>query len=524
MGVIAIVGPNNTGKTTLLRDVHSRCGGTPRADTAVVGALSQFVEQSASEGEAWIRSKFPTDGARIHWPAEGSPVAFPATWPPKGQGRQLLSHYAPFDARLRALRPQQLHRVDDGAKPETLLGLLYEQSASKTSIETAFGEAFPGQQVVLSPGPLLKLRIASGAWAIAGATEYERLKEYGKLPTINDQGSGTQSFVATLVLIETHPHPVLLIDEPEVSLAPPQARRLGQEIARAGSERQVFVATHSSELLRGVLETNPDLLTVIRLTRSGHATRARKLDQTEVQELWDSPLLKFTNTLDGLFHDRVVITEDDVDSRFYSWVAAGRGGDVQYLSCAGKQNLHKVARPLRAVGVDVRVIADFDLIRDKKQLTTLIEAMGGDAAEVLVPWNDAYQALTGHPVRSHVDVRAELVRYLEELPDHKGTSRSKVLKLLESTKEFAQAKDLGCSLIADEARLKPVTDRLERLASLRIHLVPNGEMESFVRDCASKNRKSLDWLNKVLEKVGNNPLHGELLSARRFVASVLADG
>lgn len=523
-GVVALVGPNNAGKTTFLRDLHSRCGGNPR-ETRVVGSTRQFSEKrGSSTAESWLRARFPTDNGRLYWPNAGASVAFTAKWPPEGTDtRSVLSHFAPFDARLFALRPQQLHAVDDGAKPESILGLLFERPTSMERISRAFADAFPGRRLVLSPGPSLKLRIQQAGSTIAGENEYEKLQRYGQLPTVNEQGSGTQSFVATLVLIETHPHPLLLIDEPEVSLAPPQARRLGQELVRTAVDRQVFLATHSSEILRGILETQPDQLTVLRLTRSNDGTHARKLDQAEVFDLWDSPLLRFTNTLDGLFHDRVVITEDDVDSRFYSWISAGSGGDVQYLSSGGKQNIYKLAKPLRAVGVDVRVIADFDLIRDENQLRKLVDTMGGNADEVLALRAQAYRALTGDETRSHAAARADLVRYLSGLANEQATSRSEVDRILDSSREFSTAKKFGCdSLAGDENRLAPVRELLAKLVSLRVHLVPSGEMESFARNCASNRTKGLDWLNRVLEEYDEDPLHDDLVSAREFVAGVLA--
>jgi len=40
---------------------------------------------------------------------------------------------------------------------------------------------------------------------------------------------------------------------------------------------------------------------VVRLTRTGDATRAAHLDAEQVAELWTDPVLRYSNVLDGLF-------------------------------------------------------------------------------------------------------------------------------------------------------------------------------------------------------------------------------
>ena len=51
---------------------------------------------------------------------------------------------------------------------------------------------------------------------------------------------------------------ILLLDEPEAFLHPPQARLLGEIIAKEKSHRaQLFVATHSSDVLQGLMNVAP---------------------------------------------------------------------------------------------------------------------------------------------------------------------------------------------------------------------------------------------------------------------------
>jgi len=59
----------------------------------------------------------------------------------------------------------------------------------------------------------------------------------------------------------------VLIDEPEAFL-PQQARLLGTMLARESPKnRQFFLATHSGDFLRGVLDANVPTVRVVRLER-----------------------------------------------------------------------------------------------------------------------------------------------------------------------------------------------------------------------------------------------------------------
>jgi hypothetical protein len=127
------------------------------------------------------------------------------------------------------------------------------------------------------------------------------------LPTLESQGDGMRSFAGVILATSVGRETVLLIDEPEAFLHPPQARLLGASLVEDRPEgRQIFVATHSGDVLRGVLDSNSCDIRVLRLTREGPFNRARLLHNDRIRELWGDPLLRHSNILDGLFHECVV--------------------------------------------------------------------------------------------------------------------------------------------------------------------------------------------------------------------------
>jgi hypothetical protein len=62
------------------------------------------------------------------------------------------------------------------------------------------------------------------------------LRDLAEVPLLHQSGDGIRSFAGTLVAATCGAHPLLLIDEPEAFLHPPQARRLSRAIARSTAE------------------------------------------------------------------------------------------------------------------------------------------------------------------------------------------------------------------------------------------------------------------------------------------------
>ena len=114
---------------------------------------------------------------------------------------------------------------------------------------------------------------------------------------------------------------VLLLDEPEAFLHPPQAKLLGEIIAQnKPTEAQLFVATHSPDVLHGLITIAPENLHVLRMQRDGNVNRVLELDKELVKEVSRDPLMMQSSVMSGGFHERVIICESYADCMFYSSV------------------------------------------------------------------------------------------------------------------------------------------------------------------------------------------------------------
>lgn len=212
-----------------------------------------------------------------------------------------------------------------------------------------------------------------------------------KLPLLQNQGDGMRSFASILLDTFTSDASITLIDEPEAFLHPPQARILGKMLAENNSEdRQLFISTHSQDFLQGLLYSNNKNITVVRINRDGNINRMNILSNDKIKELWKNPILRYSNILSGLFHEKVIVCESDYDCLFYHALMTELSEkeqksmpDILFTQCGGKHRIKDIVKALKAVDVTVVAITDFDLLNDSRTFKSIISAFGVNYQEVL---------------------------------------------------------------------------------------------------------------------------------------------
>src|SRR5438445_2785286 len=186
------------------------------------------------------------------------------------------------------------------------------------------------------------------------------LEEIRSMPLLREQGDGMRSFVGIMLVLLAASYPIVLLDEPEAFLHPPQARLLGRKIGGGTSDTQVVMATHSTDTLVGLLSSGSTDVTVVRLTRQAAINPVSVLPHDQLRQLWSDPLLASSNLLDGLFHRGVILAEGDTDARYYGAVLDHDKGDAAhelfFTHCGGKARMAMVIRALHALDVPVVAI------------------------------------------------------------------------------------------------------------------------------------------------------------------------
>lgn len=335
------------------------------------------------------------------------------------------------------------------------------------------------------------------------------MRELKKLPRLEEQGDGVRSYLGLLLHILAGVHQVLLIDEPEAFLHPPQARLLGRVLAQKAREKQAFVATHSSDVVRGALEGDA-ALTIVRITRKGDINHAAVLPDESVKKLWSDPLLRYSNLLDGLFHDAVVLCEGDADCRYYAAVLEhlpkeqadrpSRDPQLLFTHCGGKARMASVVDSLRAVSVPVVVIADFDVLREAAMLEKIVIALGAPFADFEADQKLVAAALTSDvkPLR-RTSLKDELVHRIEDLPDEViGPKDVEALRaIIKSESGWDKAKRSGKDAVPQGDASQACARLIDGLRAIGLHVVPVGELERFAPGVAGHGPS---WVASVLEQ------------------------
>ena len=344
---------------------------------------------------------------------------------------------------------------------------------------------------------------------------------------LQHQGDGMRSFAsAILYLLAPITPSVLLLDEPEAFLHPPQARLLGELIATEKRNRsQLFVATHSPDVIQGLINVAPENLRVIRMQRDEDVNRVKELNKELVKEISIDPLMKYSSVSSGVFHERVIICESDADCMFYSTVLdlpcvrGERQPDVLFVHGNGKDRMAKLAATLKALDVPVDVIADIDVLNDSTKLGAIVEALGGDPTQIKQLAESIKAGIEGEkPPLDSQQVKDAINGILDEIPTTGNVPnglRSKIDAVFRDVSPWAAVKRAGAAAIPKGQSTQQFLELQSLCAGIGLRVVPVGELEGF---CKSIGGHGPAWVQQVIQK----DLAGdaELEDAREFVREI----
>lgn len=529
-GVTAIVGPNNSGKSSFLRQIttHLRHGAQiPEWEkTFLIDSI-----KTATSSESWedLRNwlqlhtnivKGPNDGRLYaHRPGAAEVDLANLEYLERDKfvnGLQSLNDFIVFygDAwqRINGVNPVELREKFD-TPPGNPLHALQDSSdlfreLSETS-ERVFGE------------PLTMDRLSRYINLRVGIVDIEAPKidniskdyqsELSRLPLLTEQGDGMKSLIGLLVPLITATYPVVIIDEPEAFLHPPQAALLGRILGEQARNRnlQIIIATHDRHLLSGLLESQSDL-SIVRIERQrDNQTLFSQLDVKDVQKIWSDPVLRYSNVLDGLFHKLVVLAEADRDCRFFE-SALGEyepkddlpilPGDVLFVPSGGKDSLRRLARVLKSIHVPTVVSPDLDILNNKESLRALVESLSGDWEAFVRDYNSATSPFSQPRDKILIShVLKAIAAQFEGRDDDLFTSveRNELMAQIRlRDSPWSAVKAYGMAAFRGEAAAAAMR-LVENLESVGITAVRVGELECFAPGLAVS--KGPAWLPAAIE-------------------------
>jgi hypothetical protein len=493
-GVTIFVGPNNSGKSLLLREFETAFGshGTPETKLFNDYELQWPEEAQIAKDIEKLKKKAPlgivveniyVGRFRPSGQIEGHQVQRESLFNQlkARDKRWMASQFLKFfqirlDGRTRFDLTNDLPTGDLANPPENLLAHLFQDDTLRQEIRDIIFDAFR-VYFVIDPlqGGHLRMRLSQTAPAHDEQSLNKDARGFHRAATyIKDASDGVQAFVGILTAVLSGDFRSILIDEPEAFLHPPLARKLGYQLATTAVERSgsLMASTHSPDFLIGCLQGS-NQVRVVRLEYSNGKSKGQVVDSEALRKFFKAPLIRSANVISGLFHDGVVVTESDNDRAFYSEIyyrlAEKESGypALLFVNAQNKQTIRDIIEPLRAFGVPAAAIVDIDILKDGGstwsgwlKAANLPSAMTGSLG---VLRGDLHKRF----VDSKIDMKADGVEAL------KGSDRDAVIELFDKLDQFG------------------------------VFVTRNGEIESWLRHLNVPGKKA-DWTVAMLERLGDD--------------------
>jgi ABC-type branched-subunit amino acid transport system ATPase component len=501
--VTVFVGPNNSGKSKVLSEIHQFCSsGQVNAANVILGSLEIDgfdPEVAKARVEAvtlqpgfneLVQPEHVIVGKRGHRMQVPSGQLLTALVNPAAQLQQFCQWYLQYntlilDGQNRIGLTQSQNAGDLQNAPHTSFQSLFQDDDKRAEVRRIVHDAF-GSHLVVDPTNLGQLRLRLSLRSPVSSAE-ERgwdaaaVDFHSKALPIEQASDGVKAFTGMITEIIAGDPSVMLIDEPEAFLHPALSFKLGLEIAKVsmGSDKRLFVSTHSASFVMGCIQSGAPV-NIIRLTYRNDVATARVLPNTDILRLMRNPLLRSTGVISGLFYEFVVVTESDSDRAFYQEVnerlLPDRGiPNCLFLNAQNKQTVRMIIKPLRELGIPAAGVVDIDVLKE-----------GGAV------WSD----FLGCAFVPEIDKTALA-----------GT-RASVKERLEATQKDMK-RDGGLALLSG-ADLEAANNLMDRLGEYGLFVVRNGELESWLPGLGA-NGHGPAWLISAFEQMGEDPEGAEYL-------------
>ena len=496
--VIVFTGANNSGKSQVLRDVETGLDESNSLPTIVIKDI-EYDFLGMIDQETFFRERFNVNQKGYYEMLESGETFDKRTLQTYWQNRTFYNNlHMLFIKRLstegRLTSSNALKR--DYHSEQNPIYKLYQSESLAQKLSDYFRQAF-GSDLIVNRNDMQTIPLHTGqapdktAFTILNQDEY--YNQVTKLPKLQEQGDGMRSFVSILLDTFTSEYSITLIDEPEAFLHPPQARLLGKMLANNNPDnRQLLISTHSEDFLQGLLDTNSENVTVIRINRDSNINRMSVLQNDKIKKLWSNPILRYSNILSGLFHEKVVVCESDYDCLFYQAIIDAIyehkneiAPDILFTHCGGKTRIKDVVSALKAVNVSVVAICDFDLLNSRQNFEAITNSFG-------------------------IDYRVTLSEDMKIIYDSMNAKNSVANNAWNQIKKIGKA-----GFIDNEPAAYENVEAACKSAGLFV--VPVGEMECFDK---TVNKEKKDWVYHVLENY-DLATEAKLEEARKFVQEIV---
>ncbi|MFF5345057.1 ATP-dependent endonuclease [Streptomyces althioticus] len=539
-GITVIVGPNNSGKSRFLRELHEAAKDGMSGDRAIVADVEMHKKGTEEDVVAWLDSRrlrlrdndggiFVTDS--VHEMEGSVSVGSFRYWEQQPVLGATLPFFASFHGTserlhlpLSAQKPSLMRGTPRGTLQKMVQDLELEARISQLA-EKAFG--FPicinrhEQQLDLLTG---KPTIEDSGYPVSE----ELLIEFRSFEPVSDQGDGVRAFMGLLINAITPAGTMIFIDEPEAFLHPPQARLLGRYLVEhSPDDAQIVIATHSIDVLMGILENRDTPVKIVRISRNGRGNKFQEINPDEVRGVWADPFLRYSEILSGLFHEGIVVCEGDSDCTYYQayvdrHLRDNSRQDLLFMHVNGKARMGRALKEARRFGVPSAAIVDIDFLDDTRLVRECIPSNDHppfDIEKELRTLQSAITQLRKPPVMRDLRDAVSSISHLGEKDALTDEARRIVAQSIKHVSGWEQIKTGGIAAVPQGEPSASMQRVLSFLSECGIFVVPVGVLERWHPEIGNKRTWVPEVLGRRLHEVKNLHLDEFLGSVQRHLSS-----
>ena len=359
----------------------------------------------------------------------------------------------------------------------------------------------------------LCLRLA-GEFPAVSEDPVAMAREYDALDRLDDQSDGLREVASIVLGMLMSEGRLVLIDDPASHLAPDVAVKLGKWIATHAEMLgvQVIVATHHQAFLSGLL-AGGDGVSLLPLARQGDHTRIQSIPPQALGPLSRSPFLSDAELVNCLFRQQVVVAPSDEDRAIYQRVAEQLHTDssVAFVHAHGQSNVAPVAQLLKKAGLRVASIVDMDIFSSEQAFMELVMNLTGD--QPLTTWlstRDKMAKSVSEASPQAIREDAEDVEaFLEQIQAGQADELVEASRL--QTKPSADVwqtiREQGLDGLSED--LRPwVEQLLDELQQKGIFVVPKGQLQGWIDFGGLQSRE--DWFFNAVHEMEIEECPGDL--------------
>lgn len=498
--ITVFVGPNNSGKSKLLREIFSYCReGYSNTQDLILEDI-EFINTDQEFGSKILsrmsKKPFPQEtippgniivgdfSERTQVNEQGFLSIFSNS---NGRKNEFCRHFLRYNSlfldgqsRMQLINSQPAGDLQ--GPPQNSLSLLFRDDDRRKEVRRILYDAFK-RYFVIDPTNLgtLKMKftdIEPVNDMLERGIHQEAVEFHSKGDDITQLSDGVKTFTGIITQVIAGDPYVLMIDEPEAFLHPSLSFKLGKEISlsAANTNKNIFVSTHSANFIMGCIHSGVPV-NIVRLTYLHGVPTARILPSDNLLTLMRNPLLRSTGVIEGIFYESVIVTESDSDRAFYQEInerllkfKPSYGiHNCLFINAQNKQTVHQIIRPLRELGIPAATIVDIDVLKEGGTVWANF-LKGGFVPEI------SYE--------SFGNLRNSIKRKFDELNINMKTQG-------------------GISALPVDIQ-EGADNLLDQLREYGLFVIKNGELESWLKNLEVSGHGS-KWLIDIFEKMGENP-------------------